>query len=516
LKKKVPIWNNCLPHYIELKFNIMQEDLMNFELPVNKSSIIKVIGVGGGGSNAVNHMYRHGIKDVDFVVCNTDAQALANSPVQVKIQLGSSLTEGRGAGNKPEIGREAAIENLDDVIDVLSKNTRMVFITAGMGGGTGTGAAPVIAKAAKELGILTVAIVTIPFRNEGQRRVNQALEGIAEIEKYVDSLLVINNEKIREMYGDLRVSEAFSKADDVLAIAAKGIAEIITVHGYINVDFADVETVMTNSGVSIMGSAKATGPDRAIKAVTEALNSPLLNDNNIQGARNILINITSGSEEITMDEIGQVTDYIQSCAGDDADLIWGNGIDASLGEAISVTVIATGFGTNSIPELYIRKKQLDRVSLESSETEEILRVPEPNSEFEVKDVPKTRKRTTGNIITQREIEFDLSEPFDKRIPAHELQMRNIDKSVEIQKAAERVKNLKRTYEKLRDMNMTSDQVKSSIDEMENQPAYVRRKFDLDKIEPSKEKKISKYSLKDDDDKSVKLSDNNRYLHENVD
>lgn len=493
----------------------MKEDLMNFELPVNKSSIIKVIGVGGGGGNAVNHMSRNGIKDVDFVVCNTDAQALANSPVQVKIQLGSSLTEGRGAGNKPEIGREAAIENLDDVIDVLSKNTRMVFITAGMGGGTGTGAAPVIAKAAKELGILTVAIVTIPFRNEGQRRVNQALEGIAEIEKYTDSLLVINNEKIREMYGDLKVSEAFSKADDVLAIAAKGIAEIITVHGYINVDFADVETVMTNSGVAIMGSAKATGNERAMTAVTEALNSPLLNDNNIQGARNILINITSGNEEITMDEIGQVTDYIQSCAGDDADLIWGNGIDKSLGEALSVTVIATGFGTNSIPELYIRKKELDRVSLENTVAEEDKNVPGQNSEFEVKDVPKTRKRTIPNVITQREIEFDLTEPYDKNVSSDEMQVRNADKSMEIQRAAERVRNLKKTYEKLRDMNMNSQQAKSSIDEMENQPAYVRRKFDLDKSEPSKEKKISKYSLKDDE-KSVRLSDNNRYLHENVD
>jgi cell division protein FtsZ len=289
------------------------DELINFELPVNKHSIIKVLGIGGGGGNAVNHMHSLGIKDVDFMVCNTDAQALANSPVPLKIQLGESLTEGRGAGNKPEIGRQAAIENLNDVTEVLSNNTKMVFITAGMGGGTGTGAAPVIAKAAKELGILTVAILTIPFRNEGQRRINQALEGIAEIENHVDSLLVINNEKIRSIYGDLKVSEAFSKADDILAIAAKGIAEIITVHGYINVDFADVETVMTNSGVAIMGSAKSEGEDRAIKAVQDALKSPLLNDNDIKGAKNILINITSGTEEVTMDEIGQITDYIQEC-----------------------------------------------------------------------------------------------------------------------------------------------------------------------------------------------------------
>ncbi len=490
---------------------------MNFDLPVNRSSIIKVIGVGGGGSNAVNHMYRNGIKDVDFVVCNTDAQALANSPVQVKIQLGSSLTEGRGAGNKPAVGREAAIENLDDVINVLARNTKMVFITAGMGGGTGTGAAPVIAKAAKELGILTVAIVTIPFRNEGQRRINQALEGIAEIEKFVDSLLVINNEKIREMYGDLKVSEAFSKADNVLAIAAKGIAEIITVHGYINVDFADVETVMTDSGVAIMGSAKATGADRAIKAVTEALKSPLLNDNNIVGARNILLNITSGKDEITMDEIGQITDYVQSCAGDDADLIWGNGIDEKLGDELCVTVIATGFGTNSIPELYIRKRQLDRVALEPQELIDSENEFKSTEEFKVKDISKSKKNIpSSNVIMQREIEFDLTDSFNSHTNSEDFQIRQLEKTVEIKKAAERVKNIKRTYEKMREMNLTPQQTNDSIDELENQPAYVRRNLDLDKSEPSKEKKISKYSLKDDSDKTVKLSDNNRYLHENVD
>jgi cell division protein FtsZ len=495
------------------------EDLMNFDLPVNKSSIIKVIGVGGGGGNAVNHMYLHGIKDVDFVVCNTDAQALANSPVQVKIQLGSSLTEGRGAGNKPEIGREAAIENLDDVIDVLANSTKMVFITAGMGGGTGTGAAPVIAKAAKELGILTVAIVTIPFRNEGQRRVNQALEGIAEIEKYVDSLLVINNEKIREMYGDLKVSEAFSKADDVLAIAAKGIAEIITVHGYINVDFADVETVMTNSGVAIMGSGKATGENRAMQAVTEALKSPLLNDNDIEGARNILLNITSGNEEITMDEIGQVTDFIQSRAGDNADIIWGNGIDESLGNSISVTVIATGFGTNSIPELYIRKRQLDKVALADNNAFLRDNDEEKDSEFEVRDKPQkiqSKRRTESNIVRQREIEFDLTQPYESASNSDELVAKDLYKSIEMKKSAERVKNLKKTYEKLQELKLNSQQRNDSIDEIENQPAYLRRNFDLDKTTPSKEKKVSKFSLEDDEKNSVRLSENNRYLHENID
>jgi cell division protein FtsZ len=498
---------------------VMEEDLMNFDLPVNKSSIIKVIGVGGGGGNAVNHMYRRGIKDVDFVLCNTDAQALANSPVQIKIQLGASLTEGRGAGNKPAIGREAAIESLNDMIEVLANNTKMIFITAGMGGGTGTGAAPVIAKAAKELGILTVAIVTIPFRNEGQRRINQALEGIAEIEKYVDSLLVVNNEKIREMYGDLKVSEAFAKADDILAIAAKGIAEIITVHGYINVDFSDVETVMNNSGVAIMGSAKATGEGRAIKAVTEALNSPLLNDNNIEGARNILLNITSGNQEITMDEIGQVTDFIQGCAGDNADIIWGNGIDESLGEAISVTIIATGFCTNSIPELYIRKRQLDKVRLDDENL--LLRPSEEQStsEFEVKDKPhkpQSKKRSESNIITQREIEFDLTQPFESGKLSDDLHSKDINRSIEIKKAAERVKNLKKTYEKLHELSLNSQQLNDTIDEIENKPAFERRNFELDKSAPSKEKKISRYSLTDDEKNSVRLSDNNRYLHENID
>lgn len=487
---------------------------MNFDIPQNRSSIIKVVGVGGGGSNAVNHMFQKGIKDVDFAICNTDAQALANSPVPVKIQLGSSLTEGRGAGNKASIGREAAIENLDDVIELLASNTKMVFITAGMGGGTGTGAAPVIAKAAKELGILTVAIVTIPFRNEGQRRINQALEGIAEIEKYVDSLLVINNEKIREIYGDLRISEAFSRADDVLSTAAKGIAEIITVHGYINVDFADVETVMTDSGVAILGSATSEGETRAMEAVQEAMNSPLLNDNNISGARNILINITSGSEEATMDEIGQITDYIQACAGDDADLIWGNGIDEKLEQSLSVTLIATGFETNSIPELYTRKQELEKVPLDKTFTIEEQNKAEEETGFEVREKSGTSHRES-NVITQRTIEFDIS--------AEEMQVKTvnenkIDKSIEVKKAADRVKSLKRNYEQMKELNLSHRQQQSSIDELESQPAYLRKNIQLDKGKPSEENKnISKYSLSDDgEDGGVKLSDNNRYLHENID
>ncbi|MRT94185.1 cell division protein FtsZ [Ancylomarina sp. 16SWW S1-10-2] len=321
----------------------MSEELMNFGLVKKESSIIKVIGVGGGGGNAVNYMYQQGIKDVDFVICNTDAQALAKSDVPKKIQLGESLTEGRGAGNKPEKGEQSAIENLDDVIEILADNTKMVFITAGMGGGTGTGAAPIIAKAAKDMKILTVGIVTIPFPFEGNKRISQAVEGIRKLKESVDSLLVIDNGKLSKIYGDLKLSTAFSKADDVLATAAKGIAEIITLHGYINVDFEDVKTVMTDSGVAVMGSASAEGEGRAVTAIREALTSPLLDNNDVRGANSILLNITSGTEEITMDEIGEITDYVYEAVGDSGNIIWGTGQDDALGNNISVTIIATGF-----------------------------------------------------------------------------------------------------------------------------------------------------------------------------
>jgi cell division protein FtsZ len=317
---------------------------MKFDLPKDQASIIKVIGVGGGGSNAVNHMYNQGITGVDFVICNTDAQALELSPIPNKIQLGTTLTEGLGAGANPEVGKNAAIEDIENIKAILENNTKMVFITAGMGGGTGTGAAPVIAQTAREMGILTVGIVTIPFSFEGRRRKQQADEGLQALRDNVDTMLVINNDKLRMMHGNLKMGEAFSKADDILTIAAKGIAEIITVAGYINVDFEDVKTVMKDGGTAIMGSATAEGEERAIKAVSSALASPLLNDNEIKGANFILLNVTSGEDEITMDEIDEITDYIQNEAGYTAELIWGNGTDESLGNSISVTVIATGFG----------------------------------------------------------------------------------------------------------------------------------------------------------------------------
>jgi len=318
-------------------------DSIAFDLPKNQSNVIKVIGVGGGGSNAINHMFQSGINGVDFVVCNTDAQALQNSPVPNKIQLGLSLTEGLGAGANPEVGEQSALESMTDIKAMLDTTTKMVFITAGMGGGTGTGAAPMIAKQAKELDILTVGIVTIPFQFEGKMRSEQAQKGIENLRSQVDSLIIINNNKLREVYGNLGFKAGFSKADEVLATAAKGIAEVITHHYTQNIDLRDAKTVLANSGTAIMGSSQASGSGRAHEAISKALDSPLLNDNKITGAKNVLLLIVSGSQEITIDEIGEINEYIQSEAGNSANIIMGVGEDSALGEAISVTVIATGF-----------------------------------------------------------------------------------------------------------------------------------------------------------------------------
>ncbi|MEO5675280.1 MAG: cell division protein FtsZ, partial [Chitinophagales bacterium] len=316
---------------------------IQFDLPSQEQTcIIKVIGVGGGGGNAVNHMFRQGIVGVNFVVANTDHQALEMSPVPTKIQLGKNLTEGRGAGMNPEVGRRSALESVDDVKAFLERNTKMLFITAGMGKGTGTGGAPVIAKLAREMGILTVGLVTSPFSAEGPRRFAQAQEGIAELKNNVDTLLVISNDKLREIHGNLTLSAAFAQADNILANAAKSIAEIITVPGYVNVDFEDVNTVMRNSGVAIMGMASYEGENRAVNSVEAALNSPLLNDNDIKGSKNILVNITSGSVEVTLDEVSEITEYIQREAGYETNIIWGNCFNESLGEKLLVTVIATG------------------------------------------------------------------------------------------------------------------------------------------------------------------------------
>lgn len=480
----------------------MSEDIINFELPSERKAIIKVIGVGGGGSNAVNHMYRQGIKDVNFVVCNTDAQALQNSPVPIKLQLGESLTEGRGAGSKPEIGKQSAIENLQDVIDVLEENTKMVFITAGMGGGTGTGAAPIIAKAAKERGILTVAIVTIPFSFEGKQRQTQAIEGINEIRNHVDSLLVINNEKLREIYGNLRLADAFTRADNVLASAAKGIAEIITVHGYINVDFADVQTVMTESGVAMLGSAEAEGENRAIEAIKEALTSPLLNNSDIRGAKSILLNITSGLDEISVDELGVITDYVQSAVASDTQIIWGVGHDEKLENKISVTIIATGFSDATIPELY-KNRPTDRVHLEDPK-----RRP---TDFDPKEFDLPSARTVVTEQTQLDFTQSSKSVYELRIEDELTNKDRFDKANDNRYSEVEPRRVK-------PMGGTSTlQNPSSIDDLENVPAYVRRR---QKMNPSTseapEQKVSRFTLSEDKSGNPVIRQNNSFLHDNVD
>jgi cell division protein FtsZ len=475
----------------------MINDTVNFKFEKKPGSIIKVIGVGGGGGNAINHMFTLGIRDVDFIVCNTDSQALINSPVPSKVHLGSSLTEGRGAGNKPEIGRQAAKENIEDVKKVLEPNTKMVFITAGMGGGTGTGGAPVIAALCREMGFLTIGIVTIPFRNEGKRRINQAIEGIQEMEQYVDSLLVINNERIREMYGDFAISQAFAKADDVLATAAKGIAEIITVPGYINVDFADVETVMRNSGVAIMGTGLAEGKGRAVRAVEQALNSPLLNNNNIRGARNILLNVNSGKTEVTMDEIGEITDFIQTKAGFEADLIWGNGIDEKLGDEISVTVIATGFSTSSIPEILSTKKA-EKQKFELNSREPVKTATEVTQKLPAPDKPTfpSEKRTAP--------EFNVD--------SH--QARKADWELLYDNAPAQPKEITPKHRVEIDYTRMSEE---DVEKLENVPAYERKQI-LAKQQGGalKSSDYSKYSVSADSKKKIVFKDSNPYLHTNID
>ncbi len=508
---------------------------MEFDFLRDSESIIKVIGVGGGGSNAVNHMFRQGIKGVEFIVCNTDAQALETSPVPHKVQLGSSLTEGRGAGAIPEVGRNAAIENIDDIRKILLTNTRMVFITAGMGGGTGTGAAPIIAQTAKEMGILTVAIVTMPFEFEGKRRRQQADEGIEQLKQNVDTIIIIRNQKLREMYGNLNLSEAFAHADNVLTTAAKGIAEIITVTGYINVDFEDVKTAVHNSGVAIMGSAIAEGENRAIKAVEQALASPLLNDNNIKGARFILMNIASGVKEVTMDEIGDITDYIQDQAGLTADIIWGNCHEEHLGERLSVTIIATGFKT--------REEIGTEISREKDKTKKIHKLDEEVNEQKAKiETPVAREPEILEPVLKKEIplppvvtekeeltfEFSLSQPKEapvsmpvdepkteisepgKTSVVHDLyDSDSLDDSTEeqLRKSKERILKLKSLSYRIGNAN---------ISDMEKEPAYKRRNIKLDSVQHSSETNVSRYTLSTEDEKKSDLRQNNSFLHDNVD
>jgi len=408
----------------------METNFIKFDLPKEQTSIIKVIGVGGGGSNAVNHMYRQGITGVDFIVCNTDKQALEISPVPLKVQLGTSLTQGLGAGSIPEMGRNSAIESIDAIRDMLGANTKMVFITAGMGGGTGTGAAPIIAQTCKEMGILTVGIVTIPFMFEGKRKRAQAEEGLEELKRNVDCLLVITNDKLREIYGNLGIGEAFGKADNVLSSAAKSIAELISLTKHMNVDFNDVNTAMKSSGVALMGSGTAEGDNRALKAIEHALNSPLLNDNDIRGARFVLLDITSGKTELSMDEFGEITDLIQEATGNTADVKIGYGIDESLGEKVHITIIATGFKSGSVnssltssePEkkyvtLVEEKPVVNQIS--SPTENSLLKSEEPYLKKEETTWKTEEPVLKSDVKTQATIEFEIKtaseEPFMKTV-----------------------------------------------------------------------------------------------------
>jgi cell division protein FtsZ len=453
--------------------------MMQFDLPKDQNSIIKVIGVGGGGSNAVNHMYRQGINGVDFLICNTDQQALDASPVPIKVQLGTALTDGRGAGSIAEVGHNAALENYEEIRELL-QGTRMVFITAGMGGGTGTGAAPVIAQIAKEMGILTVGIVTYPFQFEGKKRAKQAEEGITHLRQNVDTLLVVCNDKLREMYGNLSLKEAFGKADDILTTAAKGIAEVITVTGYINVDFEDVRTVMSNSGVAIMGSAKASGENRALRAVQEAMASPLLNDNNIKGANYILLNITSGITEVMMDEIAEITDYIQDEAGSTAEIIWGTGMDETLGDNISVTLIATGFksSTQLGSELEAKPAKLVHVLTKDEPVQKLVtplfetaapivaavepvvaqvetREVEEEFTFEF-EVPREQEEAVQEQVT---MSFDIEEPFAEQDQINTFEEENtLPEGWEVK-------------------TVNSEEVKEVVFERPSEPIVAKRLFD---------------------------------------
>ena len=410
---------------------------ISFDLPKNQSNVIKVIGVGGGGSNAINHMFKQGIKGVDFIVCNTDSQALQNSAVPNKIQLGVNLTEGLGAGANPDVGQQSAIESIADIEKMLDRNTKMVFITAGMGGGTGTGAAPVIAQLAKERDILTVGIVTLPFLFEGKVRQEQALIGIEKLRKQVDSLIIINNNKLREVYGNLGFKAGFSKADEVLATASRGIAEVITHHYTQNIDLRDAKTVLYNSGTAIMGSSVSSGENRAKEAIVSALDSPLLNDNKITGAKNVLLLIVSGTNEITIDEIGEINDHIQAEAGHNANIIMGVGEDDTLGDAIAVTIIATGFDIEQQNEIVNTEPKKIIHSLEEGQksvynlTNKTVAAFDLNSEI-------------SETVSNERIVFELLE--DTIIPEPEVLAAPVINSEELLVMSEFIKNLDVTFE----------------------------------------------------------------------
>ena len=477
---------------------------MKFDIPTIEKSIIKVVGVGGGGGNAVGHMFRQGITGVDFAVCNTDAQAMESNPVPVKIALGPNLTEGRGAGSMPEVGKQSCIESIEDIRDWLANGTKMLFITAGMGGGTGTGAAPIIAKVAKEMEILTVAIVTLPFKFEGLRRQRQAHEGLEQLKKNVDSILVISNDKMKMIHGNLALSAAFGQADDILTTAAKGIAEIITVPGYINVDFEDVNTVMKNSGVAIMGSAVAEGDERAARAISAALSSPLLEDNDIRGAQHILLNITSGTKEVTMDEIGEITEHVQEEAGYGTDLIWGNCKDEAMGEKLMITLIATGFREGSTRKKEVAPEKV-KVSLESERVSTAF-VEEDYTVFDFEESSSENVVDFGTDDVRKTIEMLGVKTEDPHVSKKGHLTEEHKKKSEADAA-------RREY--LRKTNSKPLDNPKIISDMENVPAYARRNVTLDETHKNNGRQQSTYTVNMDDDNNAFVS-NNSYLYNNVD
>ncbi len=472
----------------------MDENLdlgISFDLPKNQSNVIKAIGVGGGGSNAINHMYRQGIKGVDFVICNTDAQALNNSGVPNKIQLGVNLTEGLGAGANPEIGEKAALESAEDIMAMLNVNTKMVFITAGMGGGTGTGAAPIIAQMAREMNILTVGIVTTPFSFEGKLRNDQAQAGIEKLRNHVDSLIIINNNKLREVYGNLGFKAGFSKADEVLSTASKGIAEVITHHYTQNIDLKDAKTVLSNSGTAIMGAASSSGTNRANDAITKALDSPLLNDNRITGAKNVLLLIVSGNEEITIDEIGEINDYIQEQAGYGANIIMGVGEDPELFDSISVTVIATGFNvdqqneiSNTEPEKIVHELEGDNLFSHVSEINEANDTIDKETEIENSDKIIHVLEEETEIDTQNEIN---PEDFDNKLELESKEEVSEEKIVHILDEMEEVEE---------DFNFDIEDEISALNTSET------NQIDINSCEDNSEEEIEKF---EDDNEAESLA-----------
>lgn len=485
-------------------------------MPKHRNSIIKVIGVGGGGGNAVNNMYTKGIKGVDFVVCNTDVQALEMSPVPNKIRLGSNQTEGLGAGANPELGRLSALESLEQLREVLKHNTKMVFVTAGMGGGTGTGGAPVIAGLAKEMGILTVAIVTTPFRFEGKKRIAQALEGIKQLEKSVDTIITINNDNLTEVFGqNVTMKQAFEEADTVLCDAAKGIAEIITLEGYINVDFADVNTIMKDGGTALMGTATYAGEDRAIRAAEDAISSPMLDNVNIHGSRGILVNISARADSLRLDETTTVVEYIQEAAGDNADIIFGTVYDDDLGDNLSVTVIATGFDKD---KRSFKTEELPRTVL-NTETNTTAPVTQPDNaledfsissdadfELELDTAPVEDPARSGEPKAEELPPVHQPNLFETRpvTPAEEKQVPTRD-----QQLAERIAKLKSSDYDYHNPDKLKD--------LEDVPAYMRKKVDPEaRSHREEQQKLSHLSLEDVDEDRFTLSDNNSFLHDNVD